>query len=99
MSLTKKELVDQLAQRTGGTKAQAQAALDFVAETLQQQLKKGERIVLPGVGTFSLTRRKARTGRNPQTGETIKIKAANRVKFTAAKPMRDAAEACKKIKS
>jgi DNA-binding protein HU-beta len=72
------------------TKKEAQAAVDCVFATLTQALKKKGAVTLVGFGTFKVDKRKARTGRNPQTGEEIKIKAKNVPKFVAGKALKDA---------
>lgn len=72
------------------TKEAAGAALDSVTENIVKALKKKDDVRLPGFGTFKVTHRKARTARNPQTGATIKVKASDAPKFTAAKAFKDA---------
>ena len=89
--MTKAELVDQMAKDAGITKTSAGAALNSFVEGVTKALKKKDgKVTLVGFGTFSKTRRKARKGRNPQTGATIKIKASNAVKFKAGKKLKDA---------
>jgi DNA-binding protein HU-beta len=89
--MTKTELVQQMAKDAGISKAAAKKAMDSFVDSLKKALKKKDgRITLVGFGTFSKVRRKARKGRNPQTGEAIKIKAANAVKFKAGKALKDA---------
>ncbi len=88
--MTKTELVKTMALDAGITNAQAKAALDSLMDNIMNSLKKKEgKVTLVGFGTFLKTRRKARNGRNPQTGEPIKIKAANVVKFKPGKKLRD----------
>jgi nucleoid DNA-binding protein len=70
------------------TKKEAQAAVDCVFGTITQALKKKDAVTLVGFGTFKVDKRKARTGRNPQTGEEIKIKAKNVPKFVAGKALK-----------
>ena len=72
------------------TKKEAQAAVDCVFASITQALKKKGAVTLVGFGTFKVDKRKARTGRNPQTGEEIKIKAKNMPKFVAGKALKDA---------
>jgi nucleoid DNA-binding protein len=72
------------------TKKEAQAAVDCVFASITQALKKKGAVTLVGFGTFKVDKRKARTGRNPQTGEEIKIKAKNVPKFVAGKALKDA---------
>ncbi|MBW2412309.1 MAG: HU family DNA-binding protein [Deltaproteobacteria bacterium] len=72
------------------TKKEAQAALDCVLASITKSLKKGEDVTLTGFGTFKVVKRKARKGRNPRTGEAIKIKASKAPKFTAGKALKAA---------
>jgi len=89
--MTKAELVDTMAKDAGISKAQANAVLTSFITNVTQALKKKEgKVTLVGFGTFVKSRRKARNGRNPQTGETIKIKASNSVRFKAGKALNDA---------
>ncbi|KPJ76912.1 MAG: DNA-binding protein [Deltaproteobacteria bacterium SG8_13] len=89
--MTKAELVEKAAKDAGISKAAANAALDSAIDGITKALKKKDgKVTLVGFGTFSKVRRKARKGRNPQTGEAIKIKARNAVKFTPGKKLRDA---------
>ena len=81
--MNKGELVDTVAGATGESRKTVQAVLDGTIDAIQQQVKKGERVSLPGFGTFERRARSARTGRNPQTGAEIQIKAA---KVPAFKP-------------
>ena len=84
--MTKAELVEKMAEDSGITKVAAAAALDsFTANVAKALKKKDGKVTLVGFGTFMKVRRKARKGRNPQTGEVIKIKAANVVKFKPGK--------------
>jgi len=79
--MNKSELVEAMAADAGISKAAAKKALDSVMGNVQKTLKKGNRVSLVGFGSWSVTRRAARDGRNPQTGKTIKIAAKNVVKF------------------
>ena len=89
--MTKAELIEKMAKDAGISKAAAGAALGSFIEGVTKALKKKDgKVALVGFGTFSKVRRKARKGRNPQTGETIKIKASNAVKFKAGKKLKDA---------
>jgi DNA-binding protein HU-beta len=89
--MTKAELVDQMAKDAGVSKVAASAALNSFMSSVTKALKKKDgKVTLVGFGTFSKVRRKARKGRNPQTGEPIKIKATNVVKFKAGKQLKDA---------
>jgi DNA-binding protein HU-beta len=89
--MTKAELIDQMAKDAGISKAAAGATLDSFMSNVTKALKKKDgKVTLVGFGTFAKVRRKARKGRNPQTGEPIKIKARNAVKFKAGKKLKDA---------
>ena len=89
--MTKAELVEKMAKDAGITKVAAAAALDSFTTSVTKALKKKNgKVTLVGFGTFAKVRRKARKGRNPQTGEQIKIKAANVVKFRPGKKLKDA---------
>ena len=89
--MTKAELVEKMAKDAKISKAAALAALNsFTANVTKALKKKDGKVTLVGFGTFSKVRRKARKGRNPQTGEPIKIKASNVVKFKAGKKLKDA---------
>jgi DNA-binding protein HU-beta len=89
--MTKADLIDVMAKDAKITKAAAGAVLDSFIDGVTKALKKKDgKVTLVGFGTFAKTRRKARKGRNPQTGAVIKIKAANVVKFKAGKKLKDA---------
>jgi DNA-binding protein HU-beta len=88
--MNKAELIDQIAKDADITKAQANAALDSFTATVVASLKGGERVTLVGFGTFSVSDRAARNGRNPQTGAVIKIQARKVPKFKAGKEFSDA---------
>ena len=83
--MNKAELIAKLADDAGLTKTQAGAALDSFTEAIAKTLKKGDKVTLVGFGTFSVSKRAARNGRNPQTGAVIKIKARKVPKFKAGK--------------
>ena len=83
--MNKAELIEKIAKDAGVTKVQANAALDSFTATVITTLKKGDRVTLVGFGTFSVSARAARNGRNPQTGAVIKIKARKVPKFKAGK--------------
>jgi DNA-binding protein HU-beta len=87
ISMNKSELIAQIAEDAGVSKTQANAALDSFVATVTKTLKKGDKVTLVGFGTFSVSKRAARTGRNPQTGATIKIKAKKVAKFKAGKEL------------
>lgn len=88
--MNKGELTDSIAQRSELTKADAGRALNAFLDSVQDELKKGNKVTIPGFGTFSTSKRKARKGRNPQTGEEIQIKARTVAKFKAGKNLSDA---------
>ncbi len=89
--MTKAELVEQAAIDAKVSKVAAAAALNSFMDSVTKALKKKDgKVTLVGFGTFSKVRRKARKGRNPQTGEPIKIKASNFVKFSPGKKLKDA---------
>ena len=89
--MTKAELIEEMAKNAGISKAAATTALNSIIDGITKALKKEDgKVTLVGFGTFSKTRRKARKGRNPQTGEMIKIKASNSVKFKPGKKLSDA---------
>ncbi len=88
--MNKSELIEVIAKDADISKAAAGRALDSAIAAVTKSLKKGDDVTLVGFGTFSVGKRAARTGRNPQTGETIKIKAAKVPKFRAGKALKDA---------
>ena len=88
--MQKSDLVVKIAEEAGISKAAADRALYSLLGNLSKALKKGDRVSLVGFGTFSVSKRSARMGRNPQTGEAIKIKAAKVPKFSAGKTLKDA---------
>ena len=89
--MTKAELVEKMAKDAKISKATANKALDsFVDSTKKALKKKNGKVTLVGFGTFAKVHRQARTGRNPQTGQKIKIKARNAVKFKPGKALKDA---------
>lgn len=81
--MNKSDLINNIASDAKITKVQAQAALNSFLDNTSSALKKGDKVILVGFGTFSVADRAARTGRNPQTGKEIKIAAKNVVKFKA----------------
>jgi DNA-binding protein HU-beta len=89
--MTKADLVERMASEAGITKAAAERALKCVTNSIQGCIKRKDRIALPGLGSFTTFRRKARTGRNPRTGQTINIPAKTVPKFSPAKELVDAA--------
>ena len=83
--MNKTELIAKVAEQAKLTKVDAKAAVDAFIDVTKAAMKKDDKIVLTGFGTFSTTKRAARTGKNPQTGKAIKIKAKKVVKFKASK--------------
>jgi DNA-binding protein HU-beta len=81
--MNKTDLIEGMAENAGITKAAAKKALESMLIDIEGALQKGKRVSLVGFGSWSVSRRAARDGRNPQTGQTIKIKAKNVVKFKA----------------
>jgi len=88
--MNKSELVDAIAEHADISKADAGRALEGMITAVTKALKKGDTVSLVGFGTFSVKKRAARTGRNPATGETIKIKASKNPAFKAGKGFKDA---------
>jgi len=88
--VTKKELVAKIAADSKISKAAADKAVNSLITNVTKSLKKGDKVTFVGFGTFSVKKRAARTGRSPQTGETIKIKAAKVPKFSPGKSLKDA---------
>jgi DNA-binding protein HU-beta len=88
--LNKNDLISQVADDAGLSKADATKAVDAVLDNIAGSLSNGGEVRLVGFGTFSVTHRKATTGRNPRTGESIQIKASNQPKFKAGKALKDA---------
>ena len=88
--MNKGDLIEAIAAGSDLTKADAGRALDATIEAISKTLKKGDKVTLPGFGTFSVTKRAARMGRNPATGEAIKIKAKKTPKFKAGSGLTDA---------
>lgn len=88
--MNKADLIDRIASGAGISKAQAGTAIDTAVDSITSALKKGDRVALIGFGTFSTSQRKARNGRNPQTGASIKIAARRVAKFTAGAELKKA---------
>lgn len=88
--MNKTELIDAIAANAELTKKDAKAALEATLAAITSSLKKGEAVQLIGFGTFKMNERKARTGRNPKTGEEIKIAASKVPAFVAGKALKDA---------
>lgn len=88
--MNKTELVEHIQSEAGISKAEAAKALDAVVDGITKSLKKKTDVTLVGFGTFTVVKRKARTGRNPATGETIKIKASTQPKFRPGATLKNA---------
>ena len=88
--MNKTELIESIARSADMTKADATRALEATIDSIKTALKKGDSVALVGFGTFSVGKRAARTGRNPRTGQEIKIKAVKVPKFSAGKGLKDA---------
>lgn len=88
--VNKNDLIAEVADRTGLSRADATKAVDYVFDTITDALKKGDEVRLVGFGTFTVSARAATEGRNPRTGETIKIPASKQPKFKAGKGLKDA---------
>ena len=87
--MNKQDLISAVADSSGLTKADASKAVEGVFESITSALKNGDEVRLVGFGTFSVSKRKASTGRNPRTGETMSIKASTQPKFKAGKGLKD----------
>lgn len=88
--MNKSELIEHIAKQADISKAAAGRSLEAVIGAVRTTLKKGGSVTIPGFGTFAVTKRAARVGRNPRTGDAIKIKAAKVPKFRPGKGLRDA---------
>ena len=87
--LNKNDLIGAVAETAGLSRSDAASAVEGVFDSITGALKKGDEVRLVGFGTFNVSRRKASTGRNPRTGEPMKIKASNQPKFKAGKLLKD----------
>jgi DNA-binding protein HU-beta len=87
--MSKKDAIDAVAEHAEITKDKAGIAVDALISYIEKTLKKGDEVSLPPLGKFKITKRKAREGRNPSTGETIKIPASNVPKFQPSKTLKD----------
>ncbi len=94
--MNKTELVEAIAKQTGLSKKDSEAAVKSFTEVVGKELKKGGKVQLVGFGTFEVSKRAARTGRNPQTGKEIKIAASKAPKFKAGKALKDLVNGSKK---
>ena len=90
--MNKQELIGQVADGTGLSRGDASRAVETVFDTISAALKRGDEVRLVGFGTFTCSRRKASTGRNPRTGEPIQIKATSQPKFRPGKILKDAVQ-------
>jgi len=88
--MTKSELIDAIGKKAGLSKADASKALSATLESVTDSLKTGEKVALIGFGTFSVSLRAARTGKNPKTGEALAIPASKAAKFKAGQKLKDA---------
>lgn len=88
--MNKNEMIEHIASEAGISKADAGKALDAFTGGVTKALAKGDNVALVGFGTFSVGERAARTGRNPQTGETVQIKASKNARFKAGKALKEA---------
>ena len=94
--MNKNEFVSSVAAKAGLSKADAKKAIDAFCETVSEVLKANDKITLVGFGTFEVTKRAARTGKNPQTGKAIKIPASKAPKFKAGKGLKETVNSKKK---
>lgn len=88
--MNKTQLIDAMAKDSGLSRADSARAIDSLVTTVQKTLKKGDDVALTGFGKFSVVKRAARTGRNPQTGQPMKIRASKAPKFTAGATLKTA---------
>ena len=88
--MTKADLIDVVAAGADVSKSTAGKAIDSLTEAISETLKKGDKVALTGFGTFTVSERKARIGRNPRTGESINIPASKSPKFSAGKAFKEA---------
>lgn len=86
--MNKADLVKEI-EKVVCSKKEANLALTAVTDSIKKALKKGQRVTIPGFGSFSVVKRAARKGRNPRTGEPVKIKASKKAKFTAGKGLKE----------
>ncbi len=87
--MTKAELIDGLAAKSGLTKSEAERVVNIILDEIISALKQGERVNISGFGTFSVSTRAPRSGRNPKTGEMIQIAGSKSAKFRAGKQLKD----------
>ena len=94
--MTKAELIEAVAKAADVSKADADRTISAFFDTVTKSAKKGDKVAWPGFGSFSTSKSKARTGRNPQTGEAVKIAASTRMKFTSSSTLKAALNPRKK---
>jgi DNA-binding protein HU-beta len=94
--MTKAELIEAVAKSAGVSKADADRTIGALFDTVVATAKKGDKVAWPGFGSFSTSKSKARTGRNPQTGAAVKIAASTRMKFTSSTTLKAALNKKKK---
>lgn len=90
ITMTKAELIDAVAEAAGTSKADTERVVGAFFDTVVEETKKGSKIAWPGFGSFQTTERKARQGRNPQTGETVQIPASTAMKFSPSSTLKQA---------
>jgi DNA-binding protein HU-beta len=86
--MTKAELIEKVAESAGVSKAEAEKTISAFFDLVVATAKKGDKVSWPGFGAFSTTRRQARTGRNPRTGETVQVPASTAMKFSASSTLK-----------
>lgn len=94
--MTKAELIDAVAKKAGVSKADAEKTIGAFFDQVVASTKKGDKVAWPGFGSFQTTKRKARTGRNPQTGAPVKVAASTAMKFTSSSTLKSALNPKKK---
>ncbi len=94
--MTKAELIDAVADQSNVTKADAERVIGAFFDIVTKSAEKGDKVAWPGFGSFSTSQSKARTGRNPQTGDAVQIAASTRMKFTASSTLKAALNPKKK---
>jgi DNA-binding protein HU-beta len=92
MTMNKSDLIEEVAARTNMTKTNANESVSALLDTVTEALAKGTKVNIPGFGSFEVGERQARDGRNPQTGEKIRIPASKVVKFKTAKQLKEAVQ-------
>lgn len=90
INMTKAELIDAVASRADVSKADAERTISAFFDLVVESTKKGDKVAWPGFGSFQTTERKARTGRNPQTGAEVKVPASTAMKFTSSSTLKSA---------